>query len=47
MHIPCAASQSVEVLDFETALSLSGQGDRYDRDRSNIVTYWAPGGKTR
>ena len=33
MHIPCAASQSVEVLDFETALSLSGQGDRYDRDR--------------
>ena len=33
MHIPCAASQSVEVLAFETALSLSGQGDRYDRDR--------------
>ena len=33
MHIPCSASQSVEVLDFETALSLSGQGDRYDRDR--------------
>ena len=32
MHIPCSASQSVEVLDFETALSLSGQGDRYDRD---------------
>ena len=33
MHIPCGASQSVEVLDFGTALSLSGQGDRYDRDR--------------
>ena len=33
MHIPCAASQSVEVLDFETALSLSGKGDLYDRTR--------------
>ena len=33
MHIPCGASQSVEILDFETALSLSGQGALYDRDR--------------
>ena len=33
MHIPSGASQTVEVLDFETALSLSGQGDAYDRER--------------
>ncbi len=33
MHIPSGASQTVELLDFETALSLSGQGDRYDRNR--------------
>ena len=33
MHIPSGASQTVEVLDFEQALALSGQGDRYDRDR--------------
>ena len=33
MHIPIGASQTVEILDFETALALSGQGDSYDRDR--------------
>ena len=33
MHIPCGASQRIEVLDFGTALSLSGQGALYDRDR--------------
>ena len=33
MHIPGGASQTVELLDFETALSLSGRGDRYDRTR--------------
>lgn len=33
MHIPCGASQSVEILDFETALALSGRGDSYDRTR--------------
>jgi len=33
MHIPSGASQTVEILDFETALSLSGQGDTYDRTR--------------
>jgi len=33
MHIPCSASQSVEILDFETALARSGQGESYDRDR--------------
>ena len=33
MHIPSGASQTVEVLDFETALALSGRGDAYDRDR--------------
>ncbi len=33
MHIPSGASQTVEILDFETALALSGQGDSYDRDR--------------
>ena len=32
MHIPRGASQTIEVLDFETALALSGQGDAYDRD---------------
>ena len=32
MHIPSGASQTVDVLDFETALSLSGQGDSYDRE---------------
>ena len=32
MHIPCGASQTIEVLDFEEALALSGQGDRYDRE---------------
>ena len=32
MHIPSGASQTVEILDFETALVLSGQGDSYDRD---------------
>ena len=33
MHIPSGASQTVEVLDFEDALALSGQGDAYDRTR--------------
>ena len=33
MHIPSGASQTVEILDFETALALSGRGDAYDRDR--------------
>ena len=32
MHIPSGASQTIEVLDFEEALALSGQGDSYDRD---------------
>ncbi len=31
MHIPSGASQTVEVLDFEEALALSGRGDSYDR----------------
>ena len=31
MHIPSGASQTIEILDFETALALSGQGDSYDR----------------
>ena len=33
MHIPSGASQTVELLPFETALALSGQGDSYDRNR--------------
>ncbi len=33
MHIPSGASQTVELLDFESALALSGQGDSYDRSR--------------
>ena len=32
MHIPRGASQTIEVLDFETALALSAQGDAYDRE---------------
>ena len=32
MHIPSGASQTVELLDFEQALALSGQGDAYDRE---------------
>ncbi len=32
MHIPSGASQTVEVLDFEQCLALSGQGEAYDRD---------------
>ena len=32
MHIPRGASQTIEVLDFETALALSGRGDAYDRE---------------
>lgn len=32
MHIPSGASQTLEILDFEQALSLSGQGDDYDRE---------------
>ena len=33
MHIPSGASQTVELLDFESALALSGQGNSYDRNR--------------
>ena len=33
MHIPSGASQTLELLDFESALALSGQGDSYDRTR--------------
>ena len=33
MHIPGGASQSVDILDFETALALSGRGDAYDREK--------------
>ena len=33
MHIPSANSQTLDILDFETALSLSGQGGAYDRER--------------
>ena len=32
MHIPSGASQTLEVLDFEDALALSGRGDSYDRE---------------
>lgn len=30
MHIPQGASQTIEILSFEDALSLSGRGDEYD-----------------
>ena len=33
MHIPSAKSQTLDIPDFETALSLSGRGGAYDRDR--------------
>ena len=33
MHIPSGASQTVELLDFETALARSGQGASYDKGR--------------
>ncbi len=33
MHIPNGASQELDILDFETALSLSGRGDAYDRGK--------------
>ena len=33
MHIPSGASQTVDILDFESALALSGRGDAYDRAR--------------
>ncbi len=33
MHIPGGASQSAEILDFETALALSGRGREYDRKK--------------
>jgi hypothetical protein len=32
MHIPSCESQSVELLDFDEALRLSGRGDSYDRN---------------
>ena len=33
MHIPNGASQTLELLDFETALALSGRENRFDRSR--------------
>lgn len=33
MHIPSGASQTIELMDFETALALSGRDGRYDRTR--------------
>ena len=33
MHTPSANCQTLDILDFETALSLSGRGDAYDRER--------------
>ena len=33
MHIPSGASQTVEILDFETALARSGHGASYDKER--------------
>ena len=33
MHIPSASCRTLDILDFETALSLSGRGDAYDRER--------------
>ena len=33
MHIPNGSSQTIDILGFETALSLSGSGDSYDREK--------------
>ena len=33
MHIPSASCRTLDIPDFETALSLSGQGDAYDREK--------------
>ena len=33
MHIPSASCRTLDILDFAAALSLSGQGDAYDRER--------------
>ena len=33
MHIPSTSCRTLDILDFDTALSLSGQGDAYDRER--------------
>ena len=33
MHIPSGSSQTVGILDFGSAMALSGQGDSYDRDK--------------
>jgi hypothetical protein len=33
MHIPSSSCRALEIPDFETALSLSGRGDAYDRDK--------------
>lgn len=33
MHIPSGASQTIDILDFETALSMSGHSDAYDSGR--------------
>ena len=33
MHIPCGESLTIEILDFDTALSMSGRGDGYDTEK--------------
>lgn len=33
MHIPSGCSQSVDILTFEEAMALSGQGDSYDSEK--------------
>ena len=42
MHIPSGASQTLELLDFETALALSGRDGRYDRERWIYVPDFYP-----
>ena len=33
MHIPCGESLTIDILDFDTALSMSGRGDAYDAEK--------------
>ena len=33
MHIPIGSSQTIDILGFDTALSRSGKGDSYDREK--------------
>ena len=33
MHIPQGASQTIDILSFEEALSLSGRGEDYDSEK--------------